>query len=767
MAQMLLCRHPVKLARSQEEATKMRPRRAARALATLAVLLAALPAAAQQKPLTLDDIYDPQRKVDFGRPATGLAWIDDRYFLWPRTDPQSQDTEWVKLDAQTGATQPLFEVAKLETALGALEGVTPEDAKRLARQRSYVTDESRSALVLTIGRDLYHYDLLSGRARRLTRAEGEEQEATVSPGSRQVAFVRANDLYTVAIPSENSPDVEPVERRLTTDGSSEILNGRLDWVYQEEVYGRGHYRAYWWSPDAQQLAFLRLDEKGVPRYTLVDDIPYRPEVEVYPYPKAGDPNPTVRLGIVPVGGGDVRWVDLGKYAGQEFLIVDVAWMPDGKRVTFQVQDREQTWLDLNVAEAATGAMRTVLRETTKAWVEPQGSPRWLEDGSFLWLSERSGFKHLYRHAADGTPLRALTEGRWEVRALHALDTRAGWVYFSGTERGARGLDVYRVRTSGGPPQRLSKAPGTHTALFNPGGSLYLDTFSNVQTPPQVRLHRADGQEVRVVDANPVPALQEYRLSKPEFLQVPTRDGFPMEAMLIRPPDFDPARKYPVYQHTYAGPHAPQVKDAWGGQTYLFHQLLAQQGVVVWICDNRTASGKGAESAWPLYKRFGESELRDIEDGVAWLRKQPWVDGARIGIGGWSFGGFMTAYALTHSTSFAMGIAGGSVTDWRDYDTIYTERYMRTPGNNPEGYRDTAPRAAAAKLQGELLLMHGAIDDNVHPQNTNQMAYELQKAGKPFRLMLYPKARHGVTDPALVKHLRAAMLAFIVETLLGR
>src|SRR5262245_2108190 len=695
-----------------EVSTKMRPRPDVRALAALALLLAALPAAAQQRPLTLDDIYDPRKKVDFGgQGVTGLVWIDDAHYLWPRTDPQSQVTEMLKVDASTGRTEPLFDAAKLEAALGALEGGTAEDAKRAARQQSYVTDESRRALVLTVGGDLYYYDLLGGQARRLTRAEGGEEEATASPDSRYVAFVRGNDLYTVAI-------AEPEEKRLTQDGSGEILHGKLDWVYQEEVYGRGHYRAYWWSPDGQQLAFLRLDEKGVPRYTLVDDIPYRPDVEVYPYPKAGDPNPTVRLAVAPAAGGDVRWVDLGKYNGQEFLIVDVAWMPDGKRLTFQVQDREQTWLDLNVADAATGAVRTILRETTRAWVEPQGSPRWLEDGSFLWLSERSGFKHLYRHAPDGTQMRALTQGPWEVRTLHALDTRNGWVYFSGTERGARGLDVYRVRTSGGNPQRLSKAPGTHTALFNPGASLYLDAWSAVQTPPQVRLHRADGHELRVVDANPVAALQEFRLSKPEFLQVPTRDGFPMEAMLLRPPGFDPSRKYPVYQQTYGGPHAPQVKDAWGGQTYMFHQLLAQKGVVVWICDNRTASGKGAESAWPLYKRFGESELRDVEDGLAWLKKQRWVDGTRIGINGWSFGGFMVTYALTHSTSFAMGIAGGSVTDWHNYDSIYTERYMRTPGNNPDGYRDTAPRAAAASLHGKLLLIHGGIDGNVHPQKTD-------------------------------------------------
>ena len=268
----------------------------------------------------------------------------------------------------------------------------------------------------------------------------------------------------------------------------------------------------------------------------------------------------------------------------------------------------------------------------------------------------------------------------------------------------------------------------------------------------------------MIDDNPVTVLSEYRLSQPEFLQVHTRDGFVMEAMMIKPPDFDPARRYPVYQHTYGGPHLPQVRNAWGGTTYLYHQMLAQKGIVVWICDNRTASGKGAVSTWPVYRNFGELELRDIEDGIAWLTEQPYVDASRIGINGWSYGGYMVSYALTHSTSFAMGIAGGSVTDWRDYDTIYTERYMQMPQNNPDGYRKSSPRFAAQDLDGQLLLLHGMIDDNVHVQNTLQFAYELQQAGKPFDLMLYPKSRHGIADPSLVKHMRTRMVDFIMKHL---
>jgi len=303
-------------------------------------------------------------------------------------------------------------------------------------------------------------------------------------------------------------------------------------------------------------------------------------------------------------------------------------------------------------------------------------------------------------------------------------------------------------------------------FVNPSRTMFLDSWSDVMTPPQVRLHAANqGRLVRVVDANPVPALKVHGLSRPELLQVRTRDGFVMEAMMIKPPNFDPSRRYPVYQFTYAGPHAPQVSNGWGSTDFLYHQLLAERGIIVWICDNRTASGKGIQSAWPLHKNFGELELRDIEDGIAWLKRQPYVDGSRIGIAGVSFGAFMTLYALTHSRTFAMGIAEGAVSDWRNYDTIYTERYMGLPADNPDGYRRSAPRLKAADLSGNLLLVHSTLDDNVHPQNAAQFAYALQQAGKPFQMMIYPKSAHGVSDPQLSLHLRRMMLDFTTQNLL--
>jgi dipeptidyl-peptidase-4 len=617
---------------------------------------------------------------------------------------------------------------------------------------------ARTAVVLAVADDLYRYDLGGTGTVRLTKAQGKEEEPAWSPDGRSVSFVRGGNLYVVGADGAG-------ERALTSDGGPDVLNGKLDWVYEEELYGRGKYRAHWWSPDSRAIAFLRLDEKDVPRYTLVDDVMTPIQVEVVPYPRAGDPNPAARLGVVRVDGGPVVWMDASRYPA-DLLIVDVGWSVDGARVLSQIQDREQTWLELVAISPADGKPTTLVREQGKAWVDRVEGVQLLKDGSFLWPSERTGWQHLYRYKGDGTLVGAVTSGPWEVRTVHGVDEKGGWVYYSGTERSHVGGDVFRVRLDGSGRARLSTSPGTHAASFNPSFTLYLDTWSDANTPQQVRLHRPDGSLYRVVHEGRVPALGEYRLSRWEFLKVNTRDGFPMEAMILKPPDFDPARRYPVYQHTYGGPHAPQVKDAWGAANGMFHQLLAQHGLIVWVCDNRTASGKGAESVWPAYQRFGPLELQDIEDGVAYLKKQPWVDAGRIGISGWSYGGFTVTYALTHSRSFAMGIAGGPVTDWRNYDSVYTERYMRTPAHNPEGYAVTSPLAAAKDLNGKLLLIHGAIDDNVHPQNTLLFAQALQKAGKPFRMMLYPKGRHAITDAAQVKHMRAMMADFVEETLLA-
>ncbi|MBC8029464.1 MAG: DPP IV N-terminal domain-containing protein [Pyrinomonadaceae bacterium] len=724
----------------------------------LLVLTVSCPAFAQEKLLTIDDIFDPVKKINFNGTPPNIRWLKDgKHYLLANDATKKDVPRLQKVDAVSGKATAFFDTAKMQAAFTALGGITAADATRLANRGSYDLSKDESAVLINWNNDLFYYQLGSDKALRVTNDPEEEVGETFSPDGRMLGFVRGNNIYVYDIAARQ-------ERRLTTDGGPKILNGRLNWVYQEELYGRGNFEAYWWSPDSTSLAYLRIDDNPVPEFTVVDHIPYHQTLEVTPYPKAGDPNPIVKLGVVNAAGGTTRWVDTFKYHPTDLLIVRVTWTPDSRKVVYQAQNREQTFLDLNFADARDGKSTTVLRETSKAWVEVIDNPTWLKDGTFLWLSERNGWKHVYHYNPAGTLIRQVTEGKWESRSIDRVDEDRGFIYFSGTGHSHIAPQAYRVKLDGTGLTRLTTTEGSHRVAFSPTSNLLIDSWSDVNTPTQTRLHDADGKLVRVIDENKVATLAQYKLAATELMKVKTRDGFEMEAMMIKPPDFDATRKYPVLQFTYAGPHAPQVRNGWGNVTYMWHQLLAQKGYIIWICDNRTASGKGAESEWPVYKNFGELELRDIEDGVAWLKSQPYVDGSRIGMWGWSYGGFMTSYALTHSQSFKMGIAGGTVADWRDYDSIYTERYMLTPQNNPEGYKKSSPVTAAKNLHGKLLLIHGAIDDNVHMQNTVQFVYELQKAGKQFELMIYPKSRHGVTDPLLLKHMRQMMTDFVVANL---
>ncbi len=706
------------------------------------------------KPLTFEAIYGPGDKVNFsGRIGSGVEWIDARRCLMTTTDAKTKKSQRVVLDAVTGETSEPEKQSALADAIAKIPGIDADEAERIAGSSNARIDARREAQLVTRKKDLWIARVGADKALQLTSTpDVAEEEAGWSPDGRRVAFVQGNDLWVA--------DAETgAVTRITQDGSTNVLNGKLDWLYQEEIFGRGTFRAYWWSPDSQSIAYLRLDQTRVPRYTIVDDGTYDVEVESSPYPRSGEPNPTVSLRVANVANAASIDVDLTPHADAEPLIVNAGWSPDG-RLVYQVQDREQRWLELRTCAADTTGDALLLRETSPAWVDRLETIQWLADGTYLVALERTGWRHLY-HYRGAVLLGAVTSGEWEVRDLHGVDEKAGIVYFSATERSHIGLDVYSVHLDGTGMKRLSREPGTHKADFNAELTLYEDTWSDIATPPQRSLHRAsDGSELRVLEANPVEALAEYGFQPPELLQVKTRDGFAMEAMRILPPGYDPTQRYPVMVFGYWGPHAPTVKNAWGGSNGMFQQLLAQKGIVVWSCDNRTASGKGAVSTWPCYQKLGETECADLLDGVQWLIDQGIADPERIGITGWSFGGFMTSYALTHSDKFALGLAGGSVTDWRNYDSVYTERFMLTPAHNKEGYAKTSVVAAAAQINGHLVLAHGAIDDNVHPGNTMQLTRALQKAEKPFELMLYPSQRHGVADPAQARHWKQVQIAAI-------
>jgi dipeptidyl-peptidase-4 len=356
-------------------------------------------------------------------------------------------------------------------------------------------------------------------------------------------------------------------------------------------------------------------------------------------------------------------------------------------------------------------------------------------------SDRSGWHHLYQFDVNQKTWTTLTEGEWEVRKIHVVDEAGEWIYFTATKDSPIGENLYRCKLDGSGLIRLTPERGYHRPRMNPKGTLFVDAWSSFEHPTRVKLCSADGTCVRMLDTNPVYAREEFRWGEASLLQIPGVDGFHYEARLVKPADFDPSRKYPVWFMTYAGPQAPSIQDAWGSQAH--DQMLANLGLVVFHMDPRSASGKGSCWAWKAHRQLGVQELKDITEAIEWLKEKPYIDASRIGMSGHSYGGFMTAYALTHSRLFAAGIAGAPVTDWRFYDSIYTERYMDLPQNNRAGYAASSVIDAARDLHGRLLLLHGMMDDNVHLQNATRLMDELQKAGKQFEVMFYPEMLHGL------------------------
>lgn len=700
-----------------------------------------------KKPITFEALYGKEAVNFSGSPTSVLRWLEDgEHFL------QYKDGDLCRVHAVSGRTAIVYSAETLAQSLEKLDGIGSDNAKRLAEQARQRLDPRGTAALLAHRNDVYYATLDGATACRLTDSPAAEELMTFSPDGRRVAFVRENDLYVVDLSSRQ-------ERRLTHNGSSTVRNGKADWVYFEEVYQRS-WQAYKWSPDSHSIAFMQFDDSPVAQYSIVNHLPIRQEVETDYYPLAGQPNPTVRLGIVAAAGGDVRWVDTQAYSPDNMLITHFGWWPDSQSLYYYIQDRTQRWLDVHRLAVNNGGTTKLLREETGTWVDNPGDLTFLEDGSFLLPSEREGWKHIFHYSADGQLLRTITHGEWEAREIHAVEQPAGWIRFTGTRDSHLEEHLYQVKLDGTELRRLTAAEGSHRVSTNRQGTLFVDTWSDVRTPARVQLCRADGAVARTLDTNPVPSLAEYELGQVEMVRIALPDGNELAGSLIKPSAFDPNKKYPVWLQTYGGPHTPSLTNAWsGGRT--FEQLLAQMGIVAFRVDPTSASGRGARSAWTAYQQLGVQELRDLEAACDWLAAQPYVEPDRIGISGHSYGGFLTAFALTHSRRFAAGIAGAPVTDWRNYDTIYTERFMLTPQENPEGYEKTSVVAAAKELHGRLLLIHGAMDDNVHLANTLQLAHALQQADKTFELMIYPPARHGISG----MHYRRLIIDFIRRTML--
>ena len=745
---------------------------------TQSPLSALLPSTAAQeqvekKKLTLEQASGRERAPSYFSRAARISWGEDGRFLSWRRDGKTELLDPMTLEAASdvprGRPQQglLGPDASGVTYLLKQAGVDEKIAEAVGK-KSPAGQRSEDGTSLVIEHQGKYY-MISGKPDHekvevLDSAEvgGALEFAQLGGDGKHFAWVMNNDLYIKQLGGKT--------RRITENGGPDFFNGKLDWVYQEEIYGRGNFKAFWWSPDGKYVAFLASDEAAVHEFTLVDHIEnghFRVKPETVNYPKVGDPNPTVKLGIVEAKTGKVKWPDLSEFP-EDLLITRVMWTPDSERCLFVIADRIQTYADMCSANPATGKFKSMIRESSSdSWTPRPAPPRWLDSGDFIWTSHRDGFQHLYLYSADGKLKNAITAGDWQVSRIMHVDEERQMVWFSGTKDGAINSNVYRINFDGSGLLRLTSGDGSHRVSFNHDRSLLIDRVSNRTMPEEVRLCDGNtGEVLKVLDQSEVAAAKDYLMAEWEVHEISARDGVKLDAAILKPVPFDPKAKYPVWLSTYSGPNAPTLRNSWQGSSWF--QYLAQQGVIVLQVNVRSASGKGLWATKACYKQLGLSELHDLEDTVDWLCANPWADGDRVGITGYSYGGFMSAFALVFSDKFSLAVAGGGVYDWRMYDTVYTERYMSTPQLNPEGYAKTSILDHAGQLTGYLHMHHGAMDDNVHLQNMMQFAYALQKAGKlNWSMMVYPQTRHGIGHRELRWHARQQEWALIQEHLLSK
>ncbi|MFS1523984.1 DPP IV N-terminal domain-containing protein [Microbulbifer sp. 2304DJ12-6] len=622
------------------------------------------------------------------------------------------------------------------------ETLSDEEKARRERQRLYGSgimryswSEDGKSLLFPLAGDIYYYELRTGSARRLTETKAFETDVHVSPLGRQVSFIREQDIFVVDLASG-------VERPLTTDGEGPIKNGMAEFVAQEEM---GRMTGYWWSPDDRYIAFLQVDESPVDEITRSEIYADRIDMIRQRYPAAGRANVKIRLGVIEVKSGKTRWINLGE--AQDIYIPRVEWAREDL-LSFQWQSRDQQKLELRLFDLKSGTTRRLLTESSDTWVNLSDDLYFLEDSDqFIWSSERDGYRHLYLYTLAGKLLKQLTSGDWVVDALEAVDEKTGMVYFTGRKDTVLERHLYAVPLQGkGGIQRLSKRPGMHSIKFAEDASGYIDTFSSVDIPPQVSLHRTGGERITWLEENAVVKghpLHPYRNDwiTPEFGSIQAPQGHQLHYRLYKPADFDAGKRYPVVIYVYGGPHAQVVSNSWDRE---FNQYMAQQGYIVFSLDNRGSANRGTAFENPIFRNMGGPEVEDQMTGVRFLRSLPFVDRSNIGIYGHSYGGYMALMSLFKAGNILKaGVSGAPVTDWSLYDTHYTERYMGNPVSDGDAYRASSVFPYVEGLQGDLLIYHGMADDNVLFTNTTRLIKQLQDNGQQFELMTYPGKKHSL------------------------
>ena len=672
-------------------------------------------------------------------------------FLRARPDDQQRLDLW-EYHVADKLTRRLVDADALDS------GIEMSDAEKARRERariagisgivSYQWSPDGHAILFPLGGKLYLYTLgePAAKAMRELPTGGDFLDPQISPKGGYVSFVQGQNLKVIDLASNEI-------RSLTEDGGGTIHNGEAEFVAQEEM---DRSKGYWWATDDSAVAFERFDEAKVDLVKRIEVHADRTEVVEQRYPAAGTTNVSVKLGLVSPKGGETRWIDLGE--DPDIYLVRVDWLPDGKHLSYQIEPRNQQSLELRIVDGATLEQRTLLKESSDTWINLNSDLRFLkEDQTFVWASERSGYKHFYLYGLDGKLRHPISSGEWNIDKLLGIDEKAGLLFFQSNRDYVPDSQVYALKLDGSDPakpMRISKRDGTHVATFSESATIYLDSFNDPATPPQVSLHNADGSLIAWIEQNkldethPYAAYREARIN-PEFGTIKADDGQTLYYRVYKPAGFDPAKRYPVFDFYYGGPHSQKVVRAWSDH---FLTYMAQQGYVVFTLDNRGMDRRGRKFSDVIYRQLGNAEVLDQLAGIRWLKSQPWVDGDHIGVFGWSYGGYMTTMLLSKgSDQIAAGVAVAPVTDWTLYDTFYTERYLSTPQDNKAGYIRSAPFAWLDGLTSPLFLVHGMADDNVLFSNSTALMSALQTRGIQFDLMTYPGGKHGLSTTTMKLH----------------
>lgn len=712
---------------------------------TALLLLIAFTAVAQQK-ITVEQIY---------MGAFRAEGMDDLQSL--------RNTNQYTVLNEDGASQTidLYDFATMQKVSTL---VNSRDFRELPPIASYSfsADEKKILLACNMSQiyrhsftaDYFLYDIAS---KKLTKLFEQVQEPTFSPNGKKIAYGKENNLFVYDIDTKNT-------EQITTDGKKNaIINGITDWVYEEEF---AFVRAFDWSADGSTIAYIRFDESQVPEFSMnIFHKDLYPKVETFKYPKAGEKNSTVSLHLYDIASKTTKDAKLGNYS--DFYIARLKWTNDANFLSVQVLNRHQDNLDLIFVDKS-GAAKVILNEKDKAYVDVTDNLTFLKDNSFIWTSEKDGFNHIYVYDKTGKLKNQVTKGKWEVTAYYGFDEKNKTIFYQSVENGSINRDVYRIGLDGKNKVRLTSQTGTNDATFSPNFQYFINTFKSATVPAVYTMNDAKtGKTIKTIVNNDALSqrLKPYNLPAKEFLVLTTEKGHQLNAWMIKPKDFDASKKYPVLMYQYSGPGSQQVDNNWNAADDYWFYMLSQQGYIVACVDGRGTGFKGAEFKKVTQLQLGKYEVEDQIDAAKVIGNYPYVDKSRIGIWGWSYGGFMAANCLLKGADvFKMAIAVAPVTNWRFYDSIYTERYMHTPQENPSGYDDNSPINFASKLKGKLLLIHGSGDDNVHVQNTMQMMESLIQANKQFDSQIYPDKNHGIYGGKTRIQLYNKMTAFIQQNL---